>query len=390
VVIFGTGEIGQLTHYALTRADVQVDAFCDPIARNHGSTRRGSPVISLDQLAGFASDSHIFDCGDYRLYGRRAVTSFLDRFTNIELSADLLTDTDLSEADVDIARPELRRRVALYISECRYATREWAAALRLKTLDVVVTEACSMRCQDCANLMQYYTNPKTSDLHTLLPSIDKVLASTDGVDEFRVLGGEPFMHREIYRVIEHLVAVRDSSRVVIYTNGTIVPRGPNLSCLKHDKVMVDITNYGPHSRNHDTLVAALKENGIVHVSKRPTWTDSGRIGFIERSEDELARTFRHCAVSDVVTLLNGKLYLCPFSANAMNLGAVPTAPDDVVDLTFDESPNVLRERIERLYKRRSPLVSCSYCKGRDYTSPIIEAGIQTRRPLPLPVLSAQA
>ena len=31
-------------------------------------------------------------------------------------------------------------------------------------MDVVITERCSLKCKDCANLMQYYEKPQNSDL----------------------------------------------------------------------------------------------------------------------------------------------------------------------------------------------------------------------------------
>ena len=36
------------------------------------------------------------------------------------------------------------------------------------------------------------------------------------------------------------------------------------------------------------------------------------------------------------TILNGKMYRCPFSANAHNINAIPYAKEDVIDL-LDES-----------------------------------------------------
>ena len=33
----------------------------------------------------------------------------------------------------------------------------------LISLDVVITECCTLRCRNCANLMQYYHNPENTD-----------------------------------------------------------------------------------------------------------------------------------------------------------------------------------------------------------------------------------
>lgn len=386
IVIFGTGEIAQLTHYVLTRAGVAVSFFCDPIRERQETWVRGTRVIAPAELQNLTlHTTSVFDCGDYRRYARRSVYPFLAAFDQLFVSARLLSSTDLDAADVQILPAERVRRVALYVSESRELVQP-STALHLKTLDVVVTEACTMRCVDCSNLMQYYAHPRHSDLDELHVTLARLLAAVDEISEFRVLGGEPFAHPHVGRMIETLTSLQGAARVVVYTNGTIVPRGLNLTSLSHPRVMVDITDYGDLSRRHDELRSTLTAQGVSWVSKTPTWTDSGRIGPVERTPEELARIFRDCCVNDVMTLLNGCLYLCPFSANAMNLAAIPEAPDDVIDLRVDRSPNTLRQLIDTLYRRTAPLSACSFCRGRDATTPEVKPAIQVRRPLPLTVL----
>ena len=156
----------------------------------------------------------------------------------------------------------------------------------------------------------------------------------NNINEFRVLGGEPFVNKKINEVIDKLVSYDNVERIVIYTNGTITPKGENLSCLKHEKVMLDIKNYGSLSRNYERLIKTLEENNILYAAKIPTWTDSGRIlPYQKRSDDDLKHMFANCCVNDILTLLNGKLYRCPFSANATNLNAIPYDEDDVINLS---------------------------------------------------------
>ena len=69
---------------------------------------------------------------------------------------------------------------------------------------MVLTEKCSLKCDGCSNLMQYYAKPIDEDFEQCIKSIDKFLNTVDYVFEIRVLGGEPFMYKRIYEVIEHL------------------------------------------------------------------------------------------------------------------------------------------------------------------------------------------
>ena len=46
--------------------------------------------------------------------------------------------------------------------------------------------------------------------------------------------------------------------------------------------------------------------------------------------------------------------------------------------------SALRKDIGRLYNHKKFLTACSYCNGRDYTTPLIEAAVQTKKPLSFP------
>jgi hypothetical protein len=68
--------------------------------------------------------------------------------------------------------------------------------------------------------------------------------SVDYVFEFRVLGGETFMNKEAFRYIQRLLAYRNSGRICVYSNGTIVPQQENLTVLKNEKIYLRVSDYG--------------------------------------------------------------------------------------------------------------------------------------------------
>ena len=61
-------------------------------------------------------------------------------------------------------------------------------------------------------------------------------------DRLRLLGGEPFVSKQLYRYVQHFVDQDKIEFIHIFSNGTIVPTGENLECLKHPKVFVNISN----------------------------------------------------------------------------------------------------------------------------------------------------
>ena len=80
--------------------------------------------------------------------------------------------------------------------------------------------------------------------------------------------------------------------------------------------------------------------------------------------------------------MNGKLYRCPFSANATNLKSIPIDESDYVDLSDDnKNLETIKNEIRNLYKNKKYLTACSYCNGRDYSSTIIPSALQAKKPM---------
>ena len=126
--------------------------------------------------------------------------------------------------------------------------------------------------------MQYYEKPIDSELNLLLKSIDKIMSCIDSLEEFRVLGGDPFMNKELYKIVNKLVNYEKCKKVVVYTNAKFVPKGENLNCLKNKKIILEITNYGKDSPANDKFVETAKKENIAYTTFRcSTFQDCGRI-----------------------------------------------------------------------------------------------------------------
>jgi len=401
IVLFGAGSLGKLTYYALKNKNIKVTYFCDNDLKKQGELFCGVEVISLEKLATFSNATNIIICNNY-IVSTLPVLKELN-FSNIFECVSILESTNF--ADMNLERNEdknpkfrhkpldIERLVGIHKSALKTESFD-TSILDIKYIDIAITERCSMKCVDCSNLMQYYSEPIHNDTDLLLYSLDKIMENVDNVYELRIIGGEPFVNKEIGKIINKITSTyKNFNKVVIYTNATIVPRNENFTCMKHRKVSLDITNYGKKlSRNHDKLINLLDENSIPYISHRAfEWHDSGRIIFQDKNEKQLTKQFKDCCVGDVLTLLNGKLYRCPFSANAHNLHSIPDYADDVIDLNNEhQTSDFLRAEIQKLYtreERRQYLEACNYCRGRDFSTPEIPAAIQTKEVLPLPSLA---
>ena len=384
VVIFGAKKFGHLAYLALNEVGIKVDYFCDDSEQIRNKKNIfDTPIISSKELQHLDPDANVFICG----WMVSQIFSHLKelKIKNIHNCVNLFKNTDFSKFNTGMSFHEIRRRVDLYKVECDSAQISNPDTFNLKYLHIVITEACSMKCQSCSNLMQYYLQPRNSDLNLLFKSIDRLMKITDSLYEFRVLGGEPFVNKQIGKIINRLLSYKTIQQIVVYTNATVIPKGENLECLKNDKILMEITDYGSLSIRRDELIELLKGNNIRYTSIVPTWSDSGTLKYQNATEEQLADMFTKCCVNDKSTILNGKLYRCPFSANAHNLNAIPENKTDVVDLNDDNKTiDEIKKETMLLHGPKKYLEACKYCNGRDHTTPKIEAAIQTKRPLPIP------
>tara|TARA_Y100000590_G_scaffold267729_1_gene300668 strand:- start:1369 stop:2637 length:1269 start_codon:yes stop_codon:yes gene_type:complete len=260
----------------------------------------------------------------------------------------------------------------------------------MRSLDLMITTKCSLKCKSCSNLMQYYVEPKNSDYNNIIDALEVISQNVDDISEFRVIGGEPLMNKEWSSIVNGILNKYRNRKVLIYTNGTIMPKDDHLESFKNKDVNFIITSYGKLSRNIDKLTQKLISYGITYVSKPAEhWIDCSSIRHHKRKISDLEEVFKQCCVKYVYTLLQGKLYRCPFIANADNLNAIPDNPANYVDL-FSNKDNI-KQQIRRLIKVAKFFPACDFCDGRPYDPSsskgydgrgMIEPGIQTSEPLP--------
>ncbi len=248
--------------------------------------------------------------------------------------------------------------------------------LFLKAIDVVITERCSLKCKDCSNLMQYYSSPDNIPFDEIIKDFDKLLKSVDHVYELRLIGGEPFMNKDIYKILQHLCNEKKINKIVIYTNATIPLKTDQLDVLKNHKIVFSVTDYGNLSRNTSKVIKTLEENQIPYRHYPPqNWTDSGVIHDYKRNTKEMEDLFDQCCGKNLLTATDGLLFRCPFAANAHRLKAIPFDKKNSIPLGSPKSD------IADYTSKISYLPACNYCKGRSYGSPEIEPAIQTKKPL---------
>lgn len=379
VIIFGAGVVGEALFQAGVAAGIEIECFCDNNINKTQHTLFDKPIRHTSDLKNTYPDAHfLISAADIQDVVRQLQSLGYNRWYPCSL---LLREFDV--AQYKFAVPHFAEYA---IGTCLLCHDSYSNpdCLFLRSVDMVITERCSLKCRDCSNLMQYFHHPVDYSQEEIIRTIDSFCNIIEAVNEFRVIGGEPFMNREFHLTVQHLANKAKVKKIIIYTNGTIVPQEHQLAMLKHEKVLVFITDYGKLSRNLNKLTATLQENGIAYfVRPAQGWTDCAKIMKNQRNASQQAEVFRKCCAKNLATLSAGKLFRCPFAANASKLMAVPDFKDDYIDLLSLSSPDIaiMKNRIRSFLMGKDYLETCDYCQGRPFDVPEIPPAIQTDMPL---------
>lgn len=382
VIIFGAGIIGETLFHLCREFGIKVECFCD-----NDTIKIKRPVCGVEVLHTQSLNSR-YKSANF-LIATADIKDVVDQlrclgYLNWYAISSLLRDLDLLRYTFN----ESTDFIEYVFTSCILCQDNYLSPdkLFIRSVDIIITERCSLKCRDCSNLMQYYKKPSDCNIEELLRSIDLFCTIVDEINEFRIIGGEPLMNKEWPLIIRKLTEEPKIKKILIYTNGTILPGRDQVEYLKKKKIIFYITDYGVYSRKVDDLVRLLRHNDIgYYVQKAISWTDCAKIKRHDRSVKELKDIFRSCCSKNLITLSGSRLYRCPFAANAARLLAVPDYKDDYVDI-FQELHGAadiskVKNKVRALLLDKDLLRVCDYCNGRPYGAPEIRPAIQVNRPL---------
>ena len=371
IIIVSVADEAESVLYACRDAGIIVTAFCDNESRKTKKLFCGLEVFHTPELKRKIPEAR-FVIAHHNINDCSTQLSELG-YDDIYSSLELLKNYNISNHKHRFTQEYMASKIS--ISKITHDLYFDDSKTYLRSVDVMITTKCSMNCESCANLMQYYVDAKNTD-DKILKAIDLLNKNVDYIGEFRVIGGEPLMNKN-WATIVNTVAEADSNRkVMVYTNGTICPKDDQLESFKGKDINFYITDYGKNlSVNVNKMEESLNRHGIGYMRKpADNWVDCSNIKQHNRSPSRLKQVFKECCAKKLYTVLNGRLYTCPFIANAANLKAIPDNKANYVDL-FLEKEN-LKGKIKRLIDTESFFPACDFCDGRpnDPTTALEYAG----------------
>lgn len=373
IIIYGASVYGELALRGLEQLGLELYCFADRVSRINNQYL-GYRVIPPNDLENYKKECILIASADFYY----EILNYLE-------SIDCENIYDIcSLLKLDLLEKNLSNRAKeMYHARENYFSAVNASKLTIIHLGYCVTEKCSLKCKDCSFMMQYYSKPKNIDLNIYKSSLDRFLQIVDYIAEFRIYGGEPFLNKEVYKLIIWIKDCKKIGVISIYTNGTIIPDEKTLEVMKDKKVKVHVSDYGHNIDCVNKLVAVLAKHNIIYfIRKYDMWQQAGGLLYRNYDEEKIIDIFNSCFATNCYHFLKGKFYVCPRAAHSINLGAIEENDEDVVDFTdlnFDDI--YLKNKLIELMHNKKYIKACQYCDGLNNHIEGVEPAIQIKETL---------
>lgn len=266
----------------------------------------------------------------------------------------------------------------------------WKNRCVLSKIDTVVTSRCSLKCMNCNMFIGHVAEPSDISLDRLKRNFDIFFDSVDYVYEYTLLGGEPFIHRELKEIISYL-GDRYGERIGqinLISNGTIVPEETVVRTLFQYHVTVHISDYTcsvQYKKKLKEVAECFSQAGVeYYIIPNNTWKD-----IVYPQDIYTAKNPREhmllCGHS-THSVDNGRLYWCDPAFAAESFMGFPSQEDDSLDLVenkkknskFEASINIIKYLLGDV-NERGYMSICEKCAGVGQDNDrIVQAGVQKK------------
>jgi organic radical activating enzyme len=234
--------------------------------------------------------------------------------------------------------------------------------------DVLVTEKCSLNCSHCNMFMPHYEFPIHRELDTIISDIDSYFKIVDYVSVFHLVGGEPFLYPNIENVIKHILEnyITKIDKLIITTNGTILPKDSIIQLLKDNDVILSVSDYSDKLEFVKSKITKVldvyKNNTINHyVRNEIEWYDFGDLRVKKNlPTEELINHFDSCT-APFRGLNDGQFYYCHLNTSAVRTKLFPLSENDYVDINTISKEELLK--FDLGYTDLGYITFCDNCNG---------------------------
>ena len=255
-----------------------------------------------------------------------------------------------------------------------------AAKVIIPSMGLLVHNDCNLTCNGCNHLRDLYRPSDNIHIEAseTLHNLRKVIDAVDFIEKIVVVGGEAFIHKEIYQILDEVIQLPKIGIVQVITNGIQMPKNRDVfRLLSNPRVIVEVSGYGSSipektQAKVQRFLDKLEEHKVSYEYMNTLqWFDFGGFESRNYSVETLKSIYKKCCfVSN--DLFNGELHKCSRSVFSKHLNKIPLYKNDYVDVKHLEG-KALRKAISS-FLGRSVIMACQHCGGTSTST--IPAGVQ--------------
>lgn len=382
IIIWGAGNLGNAVGQELIRRGVEIEAYWD-VRYAHLPECNNCPVREpMEEIA--QEDTLIIFC----ITNAFVIPKLLEQMETrgilyLEGTAvyqALLCPVSLTEGSVRecYERKECNVATCKRMKEVLYQRNKDSNKLFLNTVDVYLTQKCSLSCKYCYIYTNSYPLEKKVHFNTqrILEDIDIICDAASFIKRMVPFGGEPFLHPDVAVIVEKMAAKENVGVVDLISNGIFKQPDEVLERLRLSGVKINISNYNNAiskeliriRENNIERLLKLGLNVIAH-NETPQWRKPGLLCDNHLAEWELREKKRRCGnfvyavngneMPETVIIKDGRFYPCQHCDTLYQL-EICRAEEDSILLSKDMPALELADRIRSLVRKES-YQACRRC-----------------------------
>lgn len=230
--------------------------------------------------------------------------------------------------------------------------------------EVIAAYQCNIACARC-NQASPIRHRGYAEPETVLRDFSR-LARVYHASVVKIVGGEPLLHPDLPAVIRALRESGIGEKVLLLTNGMLLPRMTEETWRLLDRIEVSVyPDTGLDDQHMHAWAEAAESHGVeLHFFRfdrfRVTFSRAGT-----RDENLVRRIYETCRLAHVWGCQNihqGYFYKCVQSIHVPSIIGAPSesARQDGIRLTDDPG---LRDELYRYLHSPEPLNACRHCLG---------------------------
>ena len=243
----------------------------------------------------------------------------------------------------------------------------------------ILGNVCTLNCKHCCESVHLFSAEQRAFVNAdaVIMDIKRLSDVCKCITIAEFVGGEPFSHPELSKIISKTLSIRNIAYLRVFTNGTVLPNEDLLKTLSNPRVAVYISNYtgmmtDKMSRILSQTKESLTENKISFAyGGNKKWFEFSSYSYRDDSIEELSMRFNECFLHNCNRLHDGTLYVCPHHYAGTRLGIIPESNTvRIHELNDSELKKALDE-----FKQMTYTEACKFC-DMPYNAPIIIPGNQ--------------